>query len=153
MKSRNPMVGRHAAGTPLAKSGTKPNTRSASRSVPITASHPTTSATRSQSANNYTSQGEQFVKQSPEPFRNPQPSARPLGVKSVVDSPDQKPQSGLQKASPKLPIAAVGFKGSLAVGREKGKVAGRSQPSKSASPFNQGRYTQSKSTKPMFYGH
>lgn len=45
---------------------------------PRTGASPQMNPSRSRSANDYSRQGEQFVRQSPEPFRNPQPSANPL---------------------------------------------------------------------------
>lgn len=118
-----------------------------SRKVPITAARPETSPSRSAPSTNYTRQGEQFVKQAPEPFRNPQPSARPMGGKTVQDNSVRKPVAGLAKSAPNNNIGAVGISGSAGRGSENGHVAGRSQPRKSGSPFNQG-----KSTRPAFYG-
>lgn len=94
---RNPNVGRRGIGSPIAKSGIKPpkRTGSADRISPGARTNrgnrPITSATlmqnssRSSSANDYTKQAEQYTRQSPEPFRNPQPSARPT-VPKTYDS-------------------------------------------------------------------
>ena len=90
-QGRNPNVGRRGAGSPIAKSGVRPPVRTGSASGYFvgtgvnrkTAARPETSPSRSAPANNYTRQAQQFVRQSPEPFRNSARGANLGGVPSV----------------------------------------------------------------------
>lgn len=164
-KGRNPLVGRHFAGTPIGKSGTQPKARTGSASGNFvgtgvnrkTGATPQTRPSRTSSANNYTAQAEQITKQSPEPFRNPAFGANPAlpapqqsggpnkaykpfrGSRVSVDDGDTTNLGGKP--------AAVGIRGSRGMGSENGKVAGLKQPRRVGPPgFPKG------SKKPAFYG-
>jgi hypothetical protein len=87
MKGRDPNKGRHAVGSPIARNIFTPNSRTGSASGNFvgtgvnrkTAAGPEHSPSRSSASTNDTRQAEQFVGQSPEPFRNPVRSSNPLG--------------------------------------------------------------------------
>jgi hypothetical protein len=185
MKGRNPLKGRHFAGSnPAPGSPVKPPSRTGSASGNFvgggtnrkTAQKPEYTRRKPAPATNYTSQAEQFTRSAPEPFRNPQPSANPkvqapyetgsskpyptfAGTRVSINdgvNPSKAPSPSRSKSVsggyPGANIAAVGISGSKGRGSENGKVAGRAQPRKSGNPFTQGRFTQAKSTSPMFYG-
>lgn len=95
MQGRNhPRVGRHGVGAPIARSGVRPPNRTGApglrspgartykNNMPITSGTRMMDGSRPMSANDYTRQAEQFIGMSPEPFRNSQSSARPMGVPS-----------------------------------------------------------------------
>jgi len=171
MKSRNPMQGRHAAGTPLGAPVKPPSrTGSASGNFVGTGKNAKTAASAEYKrraaapAQNYTKQAEQFTKSAPEPFRNPQPSQNPNPLKpqqsgdGVGRGGAYKPFAGsrvsvsdgyknVNPASASKNVAPVGITGSRGRGSENGKVAGLAQPKKSGSPFN-----QAKAKRPSFYG-
>ena len=85
-QGRNPNVGRRGAGSPIAKSGIRPPSRTGSASGYFvgtgvnrkTAASPQHKPSRSAPSTNYTRQAQQFVRQSPEPFRNPTRAANPM---------------------------------------------------------------------------
>jgi hypothetical protein len=183
MKGRNPLKGRHFAGSPLGAPVKPPSLAGrASGTFVGTGVNDKTNARQEvtgrkpASSRNYTTQAEQFTKSAPEPFRNSQPSANPkplppketgtskpyptfAGTRvSVSDgvNPSKAPSPTRSKSVsggyPGANLAAVGISGSKGRGSENGKVAGRAQPRKSGNPFTQGKFTQAKSTSPMFYG-
>lgn len=88
MATRNTNQGRHLAGSPIAKSGIRPPSRTGSASGYFvgtgvnrkTAATPQHKASPSAASTNYTRQAQQFVRQSPEPFRNPTRAANPMGT-------------------------------------------------------------------------
>lgn len=164
--------GRHFAGTPLG-APVKPPSRTGSpsgkfigtgvnRKTKAAAAH---TSSGSLPAQNYTRQAEQYTKQSPEPFRNPQPSVAAMNTLPPKDS--GEPQSaaggggytgfkgnrisikqGIQTSSGKSTnYAAAGIMGTRGRGSELGKVAGPKQPRKIGPPqFPSG------SKRPSFYG-
>jgi hypothetical protein len=92
-QARNPNQGRHFMGTPIGSSGP---TRTGSPSGywvgtgvnRKTAARPEHQPSRSSASTNYTRQAQQFVKQAPEPFRNPARGANPLGTVQRVPNPE-----------------------------------------------------------------
>src|SRR5437868_5737520 len=82
--------GRHFSGKPIAKSGTKPPSRTGSPSGNFVGTGinrksiagPEHSPSKSSASTNYTKQAEQFVNQSPEPFRNPHPAVKAMNTLS-----------------------------------------------------------------------
>ena len=163
-KGRNPLVGRHFAGTPIGKSGTQPKPRTGSPSGSgvgtgvnqKTGASPQYQAKGTQSSQNYTSQIEQITKQSPEPFRNKAFGANPV-VPPTKESGTSKPYAGVGGNRISIPQdgstslggkpAAVGIRGNVGMGRENGKVAGLKQPRRVGPP---GYPAGAK--KPAFYG-
>ena len=153
MKGRNPSVGRHNIGAPIARSGTKPQLKRgqaepASNKI-TTNARPEYSRSRSSSANDYTRQAQQFIKQAPEPFRNPQASAnpKPMQPKDTGTSKAYQPYKGsrvsqaMPTSQPQRNTPAVGISGGSqsGMGSENGKVAGLSQPRRVGDVYNQPR--------------
>lgn len=175
MKSRNPMVGRHAAGSnPAPGSPLKPPARTGSASGQFvgtgknqkTAQKPEYSRRPAAPAQNYTKQAEQFTRSAPEPFRNSQPSQNPDPLapqQSGGPNKSYQPFAGsrvsvsdgdksINRVSAGKNVAPVGISGARGRGSENGKVAGLAQPRKAGSPHSQGGMAQKKATKPSFYG-
>lgn len=165
MKGRNPSVGRHAIGSPIARSGIKPPSRtgSASGSGVGTGKNQQTGANTeygsSGSKLNDNNQLAQWLDQAPEPFRNAQPSQNPqkyqtgpsskvggIGGKTGaagVASGSLAGSAGIgSRPTSNFGAAAAGPKGGL--GQENGKVVGKSQPRRVGNVFNQ--------PKAKFYG-
>lgn len=185
MITRNPNTGRHAVGTAIAKSGTKPPKRTgpagpkAPGAKTYKANMPVTSATlmqtpsRSSSNNNYKTQMEQWTKQSPEPFRNNQPSANPNPLTPKDSSVPQSGANGgrysgfkgnrisesIPRSQPQRNTPAVGVSGAKnsGMGSNNGKVVAPSQPVRKGNVYNQPRGSSpggfsGRGGAPSFYG-
>lgn len=152
MKSRNPSVGRHGAGSAIARSGTMPPSRTgrpSGQGVGTGVNQKTGAAPSYKpgiAQKNDNGQMDQWLKQAPEPFRNSQPSANPrnyptgpsakvggVGGKTGVAGAmtgsagyGSSPQANMNAAS-----AGVGK------GQEKGHVIGKSQPRRTGNNRNQ----------------
>lgn len=93
------------------------------KKMPITGAGTQMKPSRTPSNQNYQSQGQAMVKQSPEPFRNPQDIANmaaPAGPKGATT---QK-TSGISGAKPSLNAGAVGIKNGSGMGSNNGHVLG-----------------------------
>lgn len=152
MNARSPSVGRHAIGSPIARSGTKPPKRTGSPSGggfgtgvnKKTGAKPEYNASKAKLNDN--GQIDQWVDQAPEPFRNSQPSANPRNFQSSPKNDFGYSQfestSGLRTggsggygSQPRANMSAASAGGGL--GQEKGKVIGKSQPRRAGNPKNQ----------------
>jgi hypothetical protein len=162
-KGRNPLAGRHFAGTPIGRSGIKPKPRTGSPSGNFvgggvnskTGARAEYKPKGTPSSQNYTTQAENITKQAPEPFRNKAfgavptvPSTKESGTNKAYRAVSGSRVSIAQDGNGALggKPAAVGIRGS-GMGSENGKVAGLKQPRRVGAPgFPKG------SKKPSFYG-
>lgn len=141
MNARNTNIGRHGAGSAIARSGIKPPSRTgrATGQGVGTGVNQKTGATPSYkpgiAKKNDNGQIDQWIKQAPEPFRNSQPATNPRSSPIGTTGAGYKPTGGLAGSTPKanLNAAAAG----VGKGQEKGKVIGKSQPRRAGNPKDQ----------------
>jgi hypothetical protein len=110
VSTSNPKVGRHAIGSSTGKPLPNRKSQGASGNFVGTgvnrksAAHPEYGASASASNNDYKGQIERFIDQSPAPFRNPQPGARPMANTTGV----MRDLSTLTSAPGKHPVRKQG---------------------------------------------
>lgn len=157
MNARNINKGRHGIGSPIARSGITPPSRTGrpSGSFVGTGVNAKTKSpgryTGTQPQSGTDSKAESFVNQAPSPWDNSQPSSNPttgapqagpsvkvggLGGKTGAGGVPRGGSAGYGSA-PRANVGAVGISGTRGKGSDNGKVVGKQQPRRVGNVFNQ----------------